>query len=281
MTASRVASSDRIPPPAPAWNLPGAGPAKPPVDRLNTMYRLRQLGTTLACALITASVLMAQDDAGAAAASGGGKVGIIEAIKSAGIIGAVIIILSIIALTLAIEHFVTIKREKLAPPEAVDELEELLQEGNYQEALEYCESEPCFFTNVVAAGIRMLGHPFNAVEKALEEKEDEETVKLQQKIGWLSLIAGIGPMLGLFGTVVGMVGAFGTIAAAGSAGVEPSDFAGDIQLALVTTVLGLMVAIPTTAFYVFFRNRVTMLSLEIGAIVEEMFERFRTTSEAA
>ncbi len=250
------------------------------MDRLNTMYRLRQLGFTLASALITASVLLAQDGATAADAPSG-KVGIIDAIKSAGIIGAVIILLSIIALTLAIEHFVTIKREKLAPPEAVDEIEELLQEGNYQEALEYCESEPCYFTNVVAAGIRMLGHTFDAVEKSLEEKEDEETVKLQQKIGWLSLIAGIGPMLGLFGTVVGMVGAFGTIAAAGSGGVEPADFAGDIQLALVTTVLGLMVAIPTTAFYVFFRNRVTMLSLEVGAIVEEMFERFRTAAEAA
>ena len=72
-----------------------------------------------------------------------------------------------------------------------------------------------------------------------------------------------------------MVGAFATIADA-KGGVEPSDFAGDISMALMTTVLGLTVAIPTTAFYAFFRNKVTMVSLEVGAIVEDMFERFRT-----
>ena len=105
--------------------------------------------------------------------------------------------------------------------------------------------------------------------------EDEETLKLMQKIGWLSLIAGIGPMMGLFGTVTGMVGAFGVIATAGQGGVNPADFAGSIQLALVTTVEGLMVAIPTTAFFAYFRNRVTTVSIEIGAVVEDMFERFR------
>ncbi|RMH04604.1 MAG: MotA/TolQ/ExbB proton channel family protein [Planctomycetota bacterium] len=201
------------------------------------------------------------------------KIGIFEAIGQAGAIGFVIIGLSVVAGTLIVEHFMSIKRDKLAPPEAIDEVEELLNEGNYQEVLEYCEAEPTFFTNVVAAGVRKLNYPFSAVEKALEESEDEESVKLHQKIGWLSLIAGLGPMLGLFGTVVGMVGAFGTIATEKSP--EPSMFAGDIQLALMTTVLGLTVAIPVTAFYVFFRNRVTMLTIEIGGIVEELFERFR------
>ena len=126
-----------------------------------------------------------------------------------------------------------------------------------------------------AAGVRKIGYPFSAMEKSIEEMEDEESVKLHQKIGYLSLIAGISPMMGLFGTVTGMVGAFGVIAS--QASVEPRDFAGDIQLALVTTVLGLTVAIPVTTFFVFFRNKVTLLSLEIGALVEEMFDRFRPT----
>lgn len=220
----------------------------------------------------SASVLLAQETPPAAA----NQVGIFEAIAMAGTIGYVIIGMSIVAGTLIVEHFMSIKRDKLAPPEAIDELEELLQEGNYQEVLEYCEAEPTFFTNVVAAGVRKLGFPFAAVEKAIEEMEDEESVKLHQKIGWLSLIASIGPMLGLFGTVVGMVGAFGTIAA--SVSPEPKDFAANIQLALMTTVLGLTVAIPVTAFYVFFRNRVTMMCLEVGGIVEELFERFRKSN---
>ncbi|NQU49799.1 MAG: MotA/TolQ/ExbB proton channel family protein [Planctomycetes bacterium] len=242
------------------------------------MSRLRLIFFASAGFLLTSSFAAALQEGAAAPAAddGGGGTDIMAAIQAAGIIGYLIIAMSMVAGALIIEHFTSIKRDKLAPPETVDEIEELLAEGNYQEALDLCEAEPCFFTNVAASGIRKIGHPFEALEKSVEEMEDEESVKLQQKIGWLSLIAGIGPMMGLFGTVTGMVGAFATIADA-SGGVEPSEFAGDISMALMTTVLGLTVAIPTTGFYAFFKNKVTITSLEIGAMIEEMFERFRPT----
>jgi biopolymer transport protein ExbB len=244
------------------------------------MSRLRLIFFASAGFLLTSSFAAAVQEgaaapAAAADASSGG-VDVMAAIQAAGTIGYLIIAMSMVAGALIIEHFTSIKRDKLAPPETIDEIEELLAEGNYQEALDLCEAEPCFFTNVAASGIRKIGHPFEALEKSVEEMEDEESVKLQQKIGWLSLIAGIGPMMGLFGTVTGMVGAFATISEA-SGGVEPSEFAGDISMALMTTVLGLTVAIPTTGFYAFFKNKVTLTSLEIGAIIEEMFERFRPT----
>ena len=235
------------------------------------MFGIQKLAPALIGVYLTTSTAFAQEDG--AKESG---VSFFEAIKSAGAIGVVIILMSVVAMALVIEHFMTLKRDKLAPPEVIDEIEELFQEGNYQEAMEACEANPCFFTNVAAAGIRKLGTSFGTIEKSIEEMEDEETVKLQQKIGWLSLIAGIGPMMGLFGTVTGMVGAFGTISTAGAGGVNPADFAGDISLALMTTVLGLTVAIPTTAFFAYFRNKVTMTTIEIGAVVEDMFERFRT-----
>ena len=232
------------------------------------MNRLRLLAATVAGWSLTASSVLAQE-----AAPVTEKVSPFEAM---GPIGLIIIGLSVVAGTLIVEHFMSIKREKLAPPEIVDEIEDLMNEGNYQEVFDICEADPGFFTNVVAAGVRKVGYPFPALEKSIEEMEEEESVKLHQKIGYLSLIAGISPMMGLFGTVTGMMGAFGTIAS--QASVEPRDFAGDIQLALITTVLGLSVAMPVTAFFVFFRNRVTMLSLEVGAIVEEMFDRFCPTT---
>jgi biopolymer transport protein ExbB len=236
------------------------------------MSRLRLIFLASAGFLLTSPFAAAQEEA----AKASGDTDVMDAINNAGIIGYLIIAMSMVAGALIIEHFASIKRDKLAPPETIDEIEELLAEGNYQEALDLCESEQNFFTQVAAAGIRKIGHPFQAIEKSIEEMEDEESVKLQQKIGWLSLIAGIGPMMGLFGTVTGMVGAFSTIATA-KGGVEPSAFAGDISMALMTTVLGLTVAIPTTGFYAFFKNKVTIISLEIGAIIEEMFERFRPT----
>lgn len=198
-----------------------------------------------------------------------------QAIQASGVIGIFIILLSVVALALVIEHFMSIKREKLAPPELVDEIEELFAQGNYQAALETCEQNPCYFTRVTAAGIRKIGHSFEAMEKSIEEKEGEENLKLMQKIGWLSLIAGLGPMMGLFGTVVGMVGAFGKISASGQGGVDPSQLAGSIQMALVTTVEGLLVAIPTTAFFAYFRSKVYTCALEIGGVIEDLFERFR------
>lgn len=233
------------------------------------MSRLRTLFLILPALFLTAGTAAAQDPAADTSIS------FVEAIQASGVIGIFIILLSVVALALVIEHFMSIKREKLAPPELVDEIEELFTQGNYQAALETCEQNPCYFTRITAAGIRKIGHSFDAMEKTLEEKEGEENLKLMQKIGWLSLIAGIGPMMGLFGTVVGMVGAFGKISGAGQGGVNPSELAGSIQMALVTTVEGLIVAIPTTAFFAYFRSRVYTCALEIGGVVEDLFERFR------
>jgi len=235
------------------------------------MSRLRTLFLTLPVFLLAGGNALAQEE-------GDTTISFSEAVEASGIIGIFIILLSVVALALVIEHFMSIKREKLAPPELLDELEELFAQGNYQAALETCEQNPCYLTRVAAAGIRKIGHSFDALEKSIEEKEGEENLKLMQKIGWLSLIAGLGPMLGLFGTVVGMVGAFGKISGAGQGGVNPADLAGSIQMALVTTVEGLIVAIPTTAFFAYFRSRVYSCALEIGGIIEDLFERFRPQS---
>ncbi len=192
----------------------------------------------------------------------------------AGIIGWVIVMISIVSLALIIENFMTLKRDKLAPPDIIDELEALFDEENFQEALELCEQERTYFTNVVQSGLAKLGHPFETIQTAVREMEEEESVKLFQKIGWLSLISATAPMMGLLGTVSGMFVTFGEIAAAGGS-VSPADLAGGIKLALVTTIFGLIVAIPVGAFFFVFRNRVVRTSIEVNAIAEDLFERFR------
>jgi biopolymer transport protein ExbB len=181
-------------------------------------------------------------------------------------------------MALIIENFMTIKRDKLAPPDVIDELEALFDEENFQEALELCEQERTYFTNVVQAGLAKLGHPFETIQSAVREMEEEESVKLFQKIGWLSLISASAPMMGLLGTVTGMFITFGTIASAGGS-VSPAILAGGIKLALVTTIFGLIVAIPVGGFFFVFRNRVVRTSIEVNAIAEDLFERFRKESK--
>ena len=195
-------------------------------------------------------------------------------IGAGGWIGYVIVLTSVVSLALIIEHIVNVKRDKIVPPQLVDEIEALFENEEYQEALELCESEPNFLTNVLSAGLPKMNAGFETMKTAMEDVAEEEAIKLQQKISYLSLIGNLAPMMGLFGTVTGMIKAFNTIAALGSA-VSPSDLAGGISQALVTTFLGLFVAIPSMIAYFMFRNRVVRITLEIGAVAEELVERFR------
>ena len=189
-------------------------------------------------------------------------------------IGYVLWGISILGVALIIEHFINVRREKLAPPDLIDEIETLFNEEQFQEALELCESEPNFLTNVLAAGLPKMEHGFDSMEQAAHDIAEEEAIKLHAKTSWLSLLSAIAPMLGLLGTVWGMIGAFDVIA--GSSAPEPSDFAGSISLALITTVLGLIVAIPMMVGFFYFRNKVTRIVLEIGAISEDLLDRFRS-----
>jgi len=209
------------------------------------------------------------------AASGAGQeLTLGSLIRDSGIFGWLIIALSVVALAVVIEDFVSLKREKLAPPELIDEIQALFDEGQYQEAMELCENEPTFLTRVCGAGIAKIGHSFSTIEKSIEEMGDEEAVKLHQKVGWLSLIANVAPMMGLLGTVTGMVLAFHTIATSGGQ-ANPAELADGISQALLTTLFGLIVAIPTTAAFAYMRNNLIRSVIEVGAIVEDLFERFR------
>lgn len=223
----------------------------------------------LAPALVSSAAFMATATPSLAQTNTAGDV-----FKQAGIVGIAIMLLSVIALALIIENVVSLKRDKLAPPELIDEIQALFEEEKFQEAMELCEDEPSYFTRVCGAGIAKIGHSFDAMEKSIEEMGDEESIKLHQKIGWLSLIANVAPMMGLLGTVMGMVKAFNEIASSNGQ-ANPADLAGGISQALLTTMLGLIVAIPVTASFAFLRNRLIKTVIETGAIVEDLFERFR------
>jgi len=230
-----------------------------------------RIAFTAATLFAAAAPIFAQDGEAAAAPDEGQSIG--DVLAGGGVIGGLIILLSVVALALIIENLVSLKRDKLAPPELIDELEALFDEEQFQEAMDLCESEQTLLTRTVAAGIGKIGHSFDAIEKSLEEMGDEEAVKLHQKIGWLSVIANVAPMMGLLGTVSGMVAAFRVIAT--SKNPDPSELASGISMALLTTLFGLIVAIPTTAAFAYLRNNLVRSVIEVGAIVEDLFERFR------
>src|SRR5690606_1926277 len=142
--------------------------------------------------LLLASSLLAQETTTTSEPSNP----VADAFANAGVIGYIIVALSVVSVALIIENFVSIKRDKLAPPDIIDELEALFEEENFQEAMDLCENERTYLTNVVQAGLSKLGHSFDTIQSSVREMEEEETVKLFQKIGWLSLIAASAPMMG-------------------------------------------------------------------------------------
>jgi len=204
----------------------------------------------------------------------------LDNVKSGGVIGHTIILCSIIGVSLSLTYAFQIRRDAMVPPELLGELETLFEEENYEEALHVCEANPCFLSSVVGSGLAKLDEGYEEMEKSMQEEGEKETAKLHQKIGYISLIAAIGPMLGLFGTVAGMISTFNVIAAS-EVQPKPADLAGGISVALVTTFEGLLVAIPMTVIYAVFRNRIASVVTEIGEIVEELMGRFKASSASA
>lgn len=188
-------------------------------------------------------------------------------------------LLSIATIAFVIEHFVTLQRDKLVPPEIVVEIETLLDEEQYEEALNLCEASKNYLTNIVGAALARVGEGYDAMVAAAEGATEEENLKLIHKISWLSLFGNIAPMLGLFGTVVGMVIAFSKIARSDGS-PSPKELAGGIFTALVTTVWGLFVAMPALGFFYVFKMRVQRLSFELSSVAMEIVERFKPVAES-
>ena len=217
--------------------------------------------------VLTGELAFAQEDEG-------DKRTVLDALFDAGPVGFLIIVMSIVGGALAITFAFQLRRDVLVPPEVLGHVESLFEDEEYEEAFHLCEASDSMLSRVISAGLNRLEDGYGPMEDTMTEVLEMESTKLHQKVGYLSLIANLSPMMGLLGTVLGMIGAFNTIA---TSAVQPSPkkLGGDISVALGTTFLGLCVAIPMTAIYVYFRNKVITVSSEVGGVSEELMGRFK------
>ncbi len=200
-----------------------------------------------------------------------------DAIKAGGVVGAIIILCSIAALALSIQYAVEMKHDRLIPAHVVAELEQIFEEGNYEEAIEYCQADDSYISRIVGAGLAQMDFGYDAMMAGVTAASDEETTALLQKLAILSTLSTISPMLGLYGTVTGMISAFNVIAST-AGGATPAQLADSISQALVTTFEGLTVAMPLIIVYKLLQNRVIKTYLEMQSIVTNLFSRFRKTA---
>ncbi|MEM8946208.1 MAG: MotA/TolQ/ExbB proton channel family protein [Planctomycetota bacterium] len=190
-----------------------------------------------------------------------------QVIFSGGITGITIlfalVVVSVIAMALVVEHLVTIRRDKLIPDGLAEKVRQHLSESRSSDAIQECQHSASALSDVIEAGVQESLGGWLAVEKGMEEALAEQSAKLLRKIDYLSVIGNIAPMIGLLGTVVGMIFAFQEVANTQGA-ARAAELASGIYQALVTTVGGLIVAIPSLAAFAVFRNRVDQLIAETG-----------------
>lgn len=232
--------------------------------------------------LVTCVLLLAGNMAmGAAAAptqpAGAAKtITMWKMIKDGGLVGAVIILGSFCMIGLVIEHFVSIRASKLIPEDLELQLQQLLEQKQYKEAQTLCGQHDSLLARIIESGLEQAGSAFGYfdMQSAMQETSEREVGKLFRKLEWLAFIATTSPMFGLLGTVTGMIASFNTIALKGGR-PSPTELAGGISQALVTTCMGLIVAIPGIFFVGFFRSRIDAIVAETGAVVEHLMGRFK------
>ena len=232
---------------------------------------------TLACVFLWATSALAQGNPDVPVEPTGQTAethGLFDIIFAGGAIGFLIIMvlfaLSLTAAYLVFEQVMTLRHSELIPPELAEKVQQLLVAGRAAEADQLCRAQPSFLGFVLSAGVNEIDGGWSAVEKALEDAAAEQSARLLRKIEYLSVIANIAPMVGLLGTVIGMIFAFQQVAETQGAAGAPQ-LAEGIYQALVTTVGGLLVAIPALGAFAILRNRVDQLVAEAAYIAQHTF----------
>jgi biopolymer transport protein ExbB len=191
-----------------------------------------------------------------------------ELLRAGGLVGYITIGLSIVMVALIVEQLLTTRRAAFVPNGLAEQSQNLIAAGKFREAEALANSQPSFLGFLISTGLKEVDLGHAAVEKAMEDAAVEQSARLLRKVEYLTVIGAVSPMLGLMGTVWGMIQAFAEFAA--KANPSPADFAPSISVALVTTFFGLVVAVPAISAFAFFRNRVDERSAEAAILAGQV-----------
>lgn len=237
-------------------------------------------GFAMAITCVTPSVAVAQDEGeefDESEGGGGGSNLLVYIAEACGwVFGPVFLLLSFILVALLVMCFLQIRKTILLPESLSAQFEQHLEAKEYQPAYELAKNDDSYLGHVLAAGMSKLQAGYPAAVAAMEEAQGEEQMKLEHKISYVSLIGALAPMLGLLGTVTGMVSSFKKIADNPGVAPKPDQLAAGISTALVTTLIGLWIAIPAILFFQMFRNWLEEIQAESTEESTRLMSRFQT-----
>jgi biopolymer transport protein ExbB len=181
-------------------------------------------------------------------------------VESSGFIGLVILCLSIYFVAQVARMFFELREQIVMPPETLAECERLIQEQNVRGVYEFVQGDDCFISRVLTTGITELPNGLAHARDSMERVGEAETVDMEKKISMMAVLGTLGPMIGLLGTLKGMIASFSVIAMS-DVQLKASQVAGGISEALMLTFEGVALSVPSIYFYSLFRNRVSHLSV--------------------
>ena len=182
-------------------------------------------------------------------------------------------VLSLSMVALVVVNVLALRRCVIAPEELATKFGALLDENRFQDAYQLAKDDESILGKTLAVGLSKTSAGYAKAEQAMRDVQEEETMRLEHQIGYLALIGNLAPMIGLFGTVVGMIASFQAIAAGGAA-PSPQKLAEGIATALFTTELGLAIALPALFAFDFLKNRLSRFMLDVSVLSENLMGRF-------
>ncbi|MCG8405312.1 MAG: MotA/TolQ/ExbB proton channel family protein [Phycisphaerales bacterium] len=189
---------------------------------------------------------------------------------------------SLFALAVIVERLVTLRRQNVIPPNFLSDLKAILKGGDdeHSKALEHCEANGSALAGIFVVGIKRLSEPVERLEKQVQEAGERAVFKLRKHLRALSVIAAICPLMGLLGTIFGMIKAFQTVATSGEALGKTELLAEGIYQAMITTAAGLLVAIPVIIAYHWISSRIDHLVSEMDRITVEFVEEYALNKDS-
>lgn len=211
--------------------------------------------------------------AAAPAAAGGDKPPAREnmlqwAIRASGPIGACLLLLSIYFTALVIRLFMEFRVSEAVPAALVEKLEAAIRDKKFQDAYDVCKDNDSFLARLVRTGIANLPNGRAEAKEAMQQVTEEMVTTLEMKISYLAIIGTLGPMIGLVGTIWGMIMSFQEIATAAGAQPRPEKVAEGISTALFITLEGVSLSVPAIFFFAFFRNRIAQMTMEATRVAD-------------
>lgn len=181
---------------------------------------------------------------------------------------------SIAGVALAIDAMLHLRESRIAPPATTEKLRRLIEDREYKELMDFAATDSSFVSRALYAAIRRAHLKYAAMREGLESSVGEQTSEMFRRIEPLNVIGNIGPLLGLLGTVLGMIMAFYKLMEKGGNASAP-DLAGGIGTALWHTFFGLLVAIPCLVVFGFYRTKADKIATRAALVAEELLESLR------